>query len=123
MTKNLEHHFSMLIREIRKEHIGNGPREINTRIVGPWVICEMKGNLSNVEKFMIKSNEGQLMVHEARTELVKNIYKEPTVVNKLEELVEAKFVSLFTDINIDLDTAMTVFVFDKSIKENSDMKN
>ena len=123
MTKNLEHKFSMLIREIRKEYIGNGPREINTRIVGPWVICEMKGNLTNVEKFMIKSKEGQLMVHEARTELVKNIYKDPTLVNKLEEMMNAKIVSIFTDINIDIDTAMTVFVFDKPIMDNSDIKN
>ncbi|HWO95923.1 MAG TPA: DUF2294 domain-containing protein [Bacillus sp. (in: firmicutes)] len=123
MTKNLEHKFSMLIREIRKEYIGNGPREINTRIVGPWVICEMKGNLTNVEKFMIKSKEGQSMVHEARTELVKNIYKDPTLVNKLEEMMNAKIVSIFTDINIDIDTAMTVFVFDKPIMDNSDIKN
>jgi uncharacterized protein YbcI len=123
MTKNLEHKFSMLIREIRKEYIGNGPREINTRIVGPWVICEMKGNLTNVEKFMIKSKEGELMVHEARTELVKNIYKDPALVNKLEETMDAKIVSIFTDINIEIDTAMTVFVFDKPIMVNSDSKN
>ncbi|QGQ45572.1 DUF2294 domain-containing protein [Metabacillus sediminilitoris] len=123
MTKNLEHKFSMLIREIRKEHIGNGPREINTRIVGPWVICEMKGNLTNVEKFMIKSKEGQIMVHEARTELVKNIYKDPIPVNKLEEMMDAKVVSIFTDIDIEIDTAMTVFVFDKPIMVNSESKN
>ncbi|MGM7722104.1 DUF2294 domain-containing protein [Metabacillus sp. Hm71] len=123
MTKNLEHKFSMLIREIRKEYIGNGPREINTRIVGPWVICEMKGNLTNVEKFMIKSKEGQLMVHEARTELVKNIYKDPTLKNKLEEMMNAKIVSIFTDINIEIDTAMTVFVFDKPIMVENDSKN
>lgn len=123
MTKNLEHKFSMLIREIRKEHIGNGPREITTRIAGPWVICEMKGNLTNVEKFMIKSKEGHEMVHEARTQLVKNIYKDPTLVNKLEELIDAKIVSIFADIDIEMDTAMTVFVFDKTIMVNRDGKN
>ncbi|MBM7583968.1 uncharacterized protein YbcI [Bacillus pakistanensis] len=123
MTKNLEHKISMLIREIRKENIGNGPREINTRIVGPWVICEMKGNLTNVEKFMIESNEGHQMVHEARTTLVKKIYEDTVKVEKLEELVQAKFVSVFTDINIDTDIAMTIYVFDKPIMVNSDNKN
>ncbi|MDQ6599102.1 DUF2294 domain-containing protein [Bacillus salipaludis] len=117
MTKNLEHKFSMLIREIRKEYIGNGPREITTRITGPWVICEMKGNLTNVEKFMISSKEGELMVHEARTELVKNIYKDPELVKRIEEMMNAKIVSIFTDINIEIDTAMTVFVFDESIMD------
>ena len=53
MGKNLEHQFSMLVREIRKEYVGNGPKEISTRFVGNWAISEMKGNLTNVEKFMI----------------------------------------------------------------------
>lgn len=55
MTKNLEHQFSMLVREIRKEYVGNGPKEIITKFNGCWAISEMKGNLTNVEKFMIHS--------------------------------------------------------------------
>ncbi|CAH0168373.1 hypothetical protein SRABI96_01130 [Peribacillus sp. Bi96] len=116
MTKNMEHQFNMLLREIRKEYVGNGPKEITTRFVGTWVISEMKGNLTNVEKFMIGSTEGQKMVHEARTKLVKDIYQDPTVMKKLEELMQAKILSIYTDINIDIDTAMTIFVFDKLIQ-------
>ncbi|GAA3330399.1 hypothetical protein GCM10020331_082790 [Ectobacillus funiculus] len=40
----------MLVREVRKEFVGNGPKEISTRFVGNWAISEMKGNLTNVEK-------------------------------------------------------------------------
>ncbi|KON69399.1 hypothetical protein AKG34_12005 [Peribacillus butanolivorans] len=116
MKKNREHQFNMLLREIRKEYVGNGPKEITTRLVGPWVISEMKGNLTNVEKFMISSREGQRMVHEARTKLVKQIYKDPVVLKKIEEMMDAKIVSIFTDINIDIDTAMTIYVFDKTLQ-------
>ncbi|MGG0655007.1 DUF2294 domain-containing protein [Rummeliibacillus pycnus] len=123
MKKKMEHAMSMLIREIRKENIGNGPREINIRIVGAWVICEMKGNLTNVEKFMIESEEGHQMVHKARTTLVKKIYEDPEKVEKLEEIVQAKLVNVFTDINIDKDIAMTIYVFDKPIMDNSNNKN
>ena len=28
MAKNLEHQFSMLVREIRKEYVGNGPKKL-----------------------------------------------------------------------------------------------
>lgn len=116
MIKNIEHEFSMLIREIRKEYVGNGPKEILTRFTGPWAIAEMKGNLTNVEKFMIRSEQGKRMVYDARTKLVKEIYKEnPGVITKLEELVNAKFITIFTDINIELDTAITIYTFDKSI--------
>ncbi len=106
----------MLLREIRKEYVGNGPKEITTRLAGPWVISEMKGNLTNVEKFMIGSTDGQRMVHEARTKLVKEIYHDPTVMKKLEGLMQAKILSIYTDINIEIDTAMTIFVFDKHIQ-------
>lgn len=115
MGKNLEHEFSMLVREIRKQSVGNGPKEIMTRFVGPWAVSEMKGNLTNVEKFMIHSDEGKRMVEEARTKLVKDIYKNPDIVAKLETLVNAKLVAVYTDINIELDTAMTIYVFDQPV--------
>jgi uncharacterized protein YbcI len=115
MTKNLEHEFSMVVREIRKEHVGNGPKEILTRFVGSWAISEMKGNLTNVEKFMIGSKDGRRMVHEARTKLVKNIYNNPEVIKRLEHLMKAKILRIFSDINIEEDIAMTVFVFDKPL--------
>ncbi|WP_129728408.1 DUF2294 domain-containing protein [Ectobacillus funiculus] len=116
MSKNLEHQFSMLVREVRKEFVGNGPKEISTRFVGNWAISEMKGNLTNVEKFMISSEQGKQMVHEARTKMVKQIYKKDEVVNKFEALMGAKVLRMFSDINIDEDIAMTVFVFEQSIE-------
>jgi len=115
MGKNLEHQFSMLVREIRKEYVGNGPKEISTRFVGNWAISEMKGNLTTVEKFMITSEQGEQMVHEARTKMVKDIYKKPEVLEKFETLIGEKVLRLFSDINIEEDIAMTVFVFDSSV--------
>jgi len=115
MKKKVEHEVSMLIREIRKENIGNGPREITTRITGPWVICEMKGNLTNVEKFMLETKEGHETIHKARTALIKKLYENKDKVAKLEEIVQAKLVNVFTDIDIEKDIAMTVYVFDRAI--------
>ena len=119
MGRNLEHEFSMLVREIRKEYVGNGPREISTRFMGNWAVSEMKGNLTNVEKFMITSDQGKQMVHEARTKMIKEIYKKPEVLEKFEDLIGARVLRLFSDINIEDDTAMTVFVFADSIDLNS----
>ena len=44
-------------------------------------------------------------------------------VRKLEKLVQAKLVSIYADINIDMDIAMTIYVFDNDIKINHDSKN
>jgi uncharacterized protein YbcI len=116
MTKNLEHQFSMLVREIRKEYVGNGPKEIFTKFIGSWAISEMKGNLTNVEKFMIHSEQGKKMVHETRTRFVKEIYKKPEVLLRIQNLMGARVLRLFSDINIEEDIAMTVFVFDQPIE-------
>jgi uncharacterized protein YbcI len=116
MPKNLEHQFSMLVREIRKEYVGNGPKEITTKFIGSWAVSEMKGNLTNVEKFMITSEHGEQMVHETRTRFVKEIYKKPEVLLRFENIMGAKVIRLFSDINIKEDIAMTVFVFDQPIE-------
>jgi uncharacterized protein YbcI len=117
MNRNREHEFSNLVREIRKEQVGNGPREITTRFIDTWAVSEMKGNLTNVEKFMITSPEGKRMVHEARTELVKKIYDCSDIRDKFEKLVHAKIIRVFSDINIEEDVAMTTFVFDRKLED------
>jgi uncharacterized protein YbcI len=109
----------MIVREIRKEYVGNGPQQIQTRFVGSWAIIEMNGNLTDVEKWMIASDEGRRMIHETRTKMVKDIYKNTEVVEKLENLVNAKLVTLFTDINLERDVAITVYVFDRDIQSGT----
>ncbi|MEJ8545160.1 DUF2294 domain-containing protein [Brevibacillus borstelensis] len=116
MSNQVEHQFSRLVREIRKQYVGNGPEKIRTRFVGSWAIIEMKGNLTEVEKWMIDSDEGRKMIQETRTKMVKEIYKRAEVVEKLENLVGAKLITLFSDINMDADWAITVYVFDRNIE-------
>lgn len=55
------------------------------------------------------------MAHDALTKLVKKIYTNPEVATKLEDLMKAKIVCIFSDINIEEDIAMTVFVFDRAL--------
>ncbi|UFJ60580.1 DUF2294 domain-containing protein [Brevibacillus sedimenti] len=119
MSRRVEHEFSKLVREIRKEYVGCGPQKIRTRFVGPWAITEMTGNLTDVEKWMIDSEEGRRIIHETRTKMVKDIYKHAEVVEKLEKLVHAKLVTLFADINLASDVAITVFVFDRDIQSDA----
>ncbi|WP_083516088.1 DUF2294 domain-containing protein [Alicyclobacillus sendaiensis] len=109
------HQFSNLVREIRKKYVGKGPEHITTRFMGPWVACEMKGNLTSVERFAIRSEEGRRIVRELRTSFIKELYNDADIRTQVEQLVHAKLVTIFCDYDIDLDTAFTVYVFDRPL--------
>lgn len=111
-----EAEFSNLVRAFRKRHMGKGPSKINTTFCKNWAICEMEGNLSPVEKFIATADEGKQMLRSARTEMVKEMYRKNRPV-EMEELLGAKFVDLFVDIDIERDFGMSIFVFDQNIEE------
>lgn len=111
-----EAEFSNLVKAFRKRHMGKGPSRVITTFCKNWAICEMEGNLSPIEKFMATAEEGKQMLRAARTEMVKQIYKNNHPV-EMEELLGAKFIEVFVDIDIDQDLGMSIFVFDRDIEE------
>ncbi|WNR44434.1 DUF2294 domain-containing protein [Paenibacillus roseipurpureus] len=112
----MEAEFSNLVKSYRKKHMGKGPERVTTTFCKCWAICEMEGNLSPVEKFMAKTGDGRQMLRTTRTQMVKELYKDfPPV--EMEELLGAKFVHLFVDIDIERDIGMSVFVFDEDVEK------
>ncbi|UJF33532.1 DUF2294 domain-containing protein [Paenibacillus hexagrammi] len=112
----IEAEFSNLVKAYRKRHMGKGPERVTTTFCKHWAICEMEGNLSPVEKFIARSGDGRHMLRTARTEMVKETYRDNPPV-EMEELLGAKFVQLFVDIDIEKDTGMSVFVFDQNLEQ------
>ncbi|WP_134701792.1 DUF2294 domain-containing protein [Ammoniphilus sp. YIM 78166] len=111
-----EAEFSNLVRSFRKRHMGKGPSQVRTTFCKNWAICELEGNLSPVERFIATADEGKQMLRAARTEMVKEMYKKfpPT---EMEDLLGAKFMELFVDIDIEKDYGMSIFVFDQNLEE------
>ena len=120
--KKFEAEFSNLVRSFRKRYMGKGPSYVKTTFCNCWAICEMKGNLSPVEKFIATADEGKQMLRAARTEMVKEIYKNNRPA-EMETLVGANFVELFVDIDIEKDFGMSIFVFDDNIEQKLSAKN
>ncbi|MFH5184673.1 DUF2294 domain-containing protein [Paenibacillus sp. TAB 01] len=111
----MEAEFSNLVKAFRKRHMGKGPREIRTTFCNHWAICEMEGNLSPVEKFIASGSEGRHVLRTARTEMVKEMYRNHPPV-EMEELLGAKFLELYLDIDLEKDFGMSIFVFDQNIQ-------
>ena len=108
------HEFNDYIRKLRKELFGKGPDRIHTVFVENMAISTLYGNLTPTETFIANTPEGRDIVHSARTKMIQDVYaKNPPV--RLEELVGAKFINLFSDIKFEEDIAISVFIFDKNI--------
>lgn len=114
-SANLAHEFSNLLREVRKRTVGKGPEQVTTRFVGPWAVCELRGNLTVVEKFISRSPEGKHMIKDTRTTFIKELYEDTALQAEFEKLVGAKLLALYVDFDVDTDIGMTVYVFDRPI--------
>jgi uncharacterized protein YbcI len=106
--------FNDIIRKVRRDLFGKGPERIYTHFIEDMAITKMYGNLTTPEKFISRTREGQHMIHNARTLMIQELYKE-NIPEGLEELVGAKLVHLFNDIKVEEDMAVSVFIFDKPI--------
>ncbi|HZG15933.1 MAG TPA: DUF2294 domain-containing protein [Candidatus Bathyarchaeia archaeon] len=111
-----EAEFGNLVKAFRKRHMGKGPSLIRTTFCKCWVICEMEGNLSPVEKFIAGADDGKQMLRAARTEMVKEMYRKNHPV-EMEEFLGAKFLDLFVDIDIEKDFGISIFIFDQDIEK------
>lgn len=107
--------FANLVRSYRKSYIGKGPEQVKVFFKDNWAICHMTGSLSKVENFYLRNKDFQSMLKYGHTEEIKELYKQKPPV-EMEELVGANFVKLFTDVNLEDDEVVSIFVFDKSIE-------
>lgn len=110
-----EHQFNEIVRKVRKDLFGKGPDSIKTVFTENMAITTLKGNLTPVEKFIMQSPEGFEQIHRARTKMVQEYYKDHKPI-EMEEIAGSTLMNLFSDINIDDDIAMSVFVFEEPVK-------
>lgn len=121
MSKKI-HQFNDIIRKLRKELFGKGPERIHTVFVDNMAVSTLYGNLTASEQFIASTPEGKEMVHAARTSLIQDHYSNRKP-EGLEELIGAKLEHLFSDIKIQEDIAVSVFIFDRNIDEGDGAAN
>ncbi|MFN2745242.1 MULTISPECIES: DUF2294 domain-containing protein [Bacillus] len=121
MSKKI-HQFNDIIRKLRKELFGKGPERIHTVFVDNMAVSTLYGNLTASEQFIASTPEGKEMVHAARTVLIQDHYSNHTP-EGMEELIGAKLEHLFSDIKIQEDIAVSVFIFDRNIAGSDEAAN
>lgn len=118
-TQSVEQQFANLVRSYRKKNVGKGPEKIKVTFHNNWAIASMSGSLSTVEHFILQNENGKNMIWQARTQMIKELYNQIRPI-EMEELVGAKFERLFTDIDVDHDEVISIFVFDRPLDHLSE---
>jgi uncharacterized protein YbcI len=106
--------FNDMIRKLRKDLFGKGPERIHTVFIDNMAVSTLYGNLTPTEKFITGTPDGRDMVHVARTRMIQEVYSR-NCPDGFEELIGAKLVHLFSDMKVEEDIAVSVFIFDKTI--------
>lgn len=115
MSKKV-HEFNDIIRKLRKDLFGKGPERIHTVFVENMAVSTLYGNITPTEKFIASTPDGLNMVRAARTTMIQDLYaKSPPA--GMEELMGMKLLHLFSDIKIEEDFAISVFVFEDTIRD------
>lgn len=115
MSKKV-HEFNDILRKLRKDLFGKGPERIHTVFVENMAISTLYGNITPTEKFIASTPEGERMVHTARTTMIQDVYAY-SMPPGMEELLGTKLLHLFSDIKIQEDVAISVFIFEDTVQE------
>ncbi|WP_019244298.1 MULTISPECIES: DUF2294 domain-containing protein [Bacillus] len=108
------HEFNDIIRKLRKDLFGKGPERIHTVFIENMAVSTLYGNLTPTEIFICQTADGKEMIHAARTKMIQDLYA-VSPPDGMEDLVGAKLLHLFSDIKVEENMAVSVFIFDKPI--------
>ena len=111
----LEASISEAIIKFEKEHMGRGPKEVRTHILGDLILVRLKGVLTPAEKQMIKNEEGKRLIKQVRQNLIEN--SKNLLATIIKETAGRKMISLHTDISTKSGERVIIFVLDKKLED------
>ncbi len=98
LTKGqLEARISEAIIGFERDHMGRGPEEVKTHIIGDMILVRLKGVLTSAEKQLAKSERGTELIKKVRANLIEN--SRSLLERIISELTMTKLISLHTDIS------------------------
>ena len=114
MTKGqLEDKISAAITRFEKEHLGRGPEEVKTFILGDVILVRLKGILTPAEQQLSRNHDGRLLVKQVRVQLIEN--SKPLLEEILQTLTGRNVITIHSDISTINGERGFVFILDQEI--------
>jgi uncharacterized protein YbcI len=97
------------------EHTGHGPEGYRTYAIDDMIIIRLLKVLTRVEYEQARTPEGQRAIKESRARMTQDL--RPSMEQLFKDLVEAKVVSIHTDVSTKTGERLTTFVLDRKIAD------
>lgn len=106
-VNRLEAKISELMCKFEMEHMGRGPEDIRTHIIGDMVLVRFKNVLTPAEKSLAKSGGGKL-IKDMRRQLLES--SRPLLESIIIDIIGEKVLSMHTDVSTRTGERIILFV-------------
>ncbi len=113
----LESLISEAIIKFEKEHMGRGPSEVKSFIIGDLILVRLKGVLTPAEQQLVKNEEGRRLIKQVRENLIEN--SKGILAAIVKDMTGRRIVSLHTDISTKTGERVIIFILDKPMEDYS----
>lgn len=110
----MENAIRNVIIKFEQEFMGRGPEEVRASIVRDIVVVRLKGVLTSAERQLAKTSEGIDMVKRLRQTLIAQ--GRDKLSDQVGEIIGAKVLGVFTDIDVQLGERVFVFTLDRDVQ-------
>ena len=102
------------ITKFEKEHLGRGPIEANTYILGDMILIRLKGILTPAEERLALDNDGAQIIKQTRRRLIES--SRPLLEEIINEITGENIKSLHTDISSRTGERIFVLCLDENLQ-------
>ncbi|MEJ2053247.1 MAG: DUF2294 domain-containing protein [Calditrichaceae bacterium] len=108
----LEAEISIAIAKFEKEHLGRGPKQVNTYIVEDVILVRLMDVITPAEKTLAGMNNGVQLMKQARLSLIEGC--RPVLEGIINDITGVNTISLHTDVSTRTGERIFVFCLEKN---------
>lgn len=111
----IEAEISKALIKFEKDHMGRGPKDAATHLIGDIILIRFKGVLTSAEQQLAKNKDGIELIKRIRSNLLENsrMLLEQIITN----LTGAKVISMHMDISTVTGEKVILFTTDENIEK------
>jgi uncharacterized protein YbcI len=107
--------FTKAIIKFEREHLGRGPKDARTYLIGDMILVRLSGMLTSAESVLAQEREGAELIKETRRQLLES--SRPIIRQIVQDILDRDLISLHTDMSIKTGERVIILIVDGNLDE------